>query len=383
MPSDRPLEHVVAFCESDTHAAMIEAMLDRGIAGIEHVLATGTFDRLARLNIPVTLLPAPAGQSPGTAWVLAQEVAREMLEGRQLLQFQDQGWTAQAVSMAAKAMGVPRTLVQDGYLTFDTRRSFGARRWLWPLTARLDRLPLTTPRPRRRVLLNRLLYRNHFFGITRPDKALVFGEAMKTRLRQQWGIPPGAIHVTGPLLRPASLQTGYAAPDPGQPLRVLFLDQCFLRYGRMDRSDWDERYLPLIRALSAYELTVKLHPSQPEPEVGDIEAAAGKKVLIAGRERLPEKLDMAVDVAVTVSSTAFISCLATGIPVIFCDCGALDVMPAFHHPLIKNCSASHRVEQALETFRNSGTFPANTGGEPLEDHLLLAGDKAFMSALQA
>ncbi|MEE2878616.1 MAG: hypothetical protein VX593_06400 [Pseudomonadota bacterium] len=378
---DAPSLPFVAMCESDTHAAMIEALVNEAKVQIDHVVATNRFDPLSSL-VPVTLLDLPNDTSPATAWKAAQQSVSLLLSDRRLLQFQDQGWLAQAVSMAARSAGAHRTLLQDGFLSFDMQRSLGLRRWLWPLTSRLDRLAPHTPRPRLRTRLNGLLYRHHTFGITRPDRALVFGEAMRSRLINQWGLDPDQVEVTGPLLRPDRLADDYRPPATDRPLRVLFLDQCFLRYRRMSRKDWQNRYLPLIGALSQYELSVKLHPSQTEADAAEVTDAAGEDAAVIGRERLSDAgINLDVDVAVTVSSTAFVNCLAAGIPVIFCESGALDVMPELHHPLVRNCAFPRETVAALERFRQSGKFPANAHGESLNHHIAMTPRRTVTAAL--
>ncbi|WP_273184634.1 hypothetical protein [Hyphomonas adhaerens] len=376
------MKPTLAFCESDTHAAMICELQRRSLLPVDHVLATGRFPRLDATNLPVTLFTPDPSLPPAEVWQQAQSVALGLLDRRDLVQFQDQGWMAEAVSMAGKSAGAYRTLIQDGYLTFDTARAFGPRRFLWPLTSKLDWLPLRTPRPRLRVWLNRFLYRQHYFGITRPDRALVFGEAMKDRLVRQFGMDDTSVHVTGPLLRPDSLQTDYTPPAPDRPLRVLFLDQCFLRYRRMSRKAWQENYLPLIRSLSGFDLTVKLHPSQPGVDGADVIKSAGPQAVIAGNDRLPETLSLPADVAVTVSSTAFIACLAAGVPVIFCDCGALDRMPKIRHELVANTENSEATSAALQRFHKTGIFPLNTTGDPLCRHLFMPGADKFPNALR-
>lgn len=380
-PIDKPLKSALAICESDTHAAMIEALQERGLVEITHVLTTGAFSRLDRLNIAQTRLPAAEQQQPADVWRQTQSLTTELLSDRELLYFQDQGWTSQAVSMAAKARGTRRTLIQDGFLSFDPRRAFGWRKSIWPVSSRLDHLPLQTSRPRLRSFLNNTLYRNNFFGITRPESVLVYGNAMKFRLVHQFGISPKAIHVTGPLLRPEALRDTSPLLAGRENLRVLFLDQCHLRYHRMCQHDWDTRYLPLIKALRQYELFVKLHPSQTEAETTDVLKAAGGHATVLGTNRLPNSLDLSVDVAVTVSSTAFISCLAAGIPVIFCDCGGLDLMPHFAHPLTTNSTSAQQTSLLLDMFLKSQNFPGNTRGESLEDHLYLPKANPFAQVL--
>lgn len=374
MPAEDMHPTYIAMCESKTHAAMLDVLVNRDGIAIEHILTTGTFEQLGAVNVPVTALPSMEANTPEKAWALAQETTRSLLSSHRLLQFQDQGWLAQAVSMAAQSAGTHRTILQDGYLSFDIARSVGARRHTWPISSRMDRIDPATPRPRLRSRLNRLLYRNHHFGITRPDTMLVFGAAMKTRMIRQWRIDAGRIHVTGPLLRPKRVPERPNTPQANTALRVLFLDQCFLRYGRMSPTNWGMKYLPLIQSLRPHDLTVKLHPAQPRDLADDVIEAAGPTAHIMGRELLSDLSGQDFDVAVTVSSTSFLSCIAAGIPVIFCDCGALDVMPDIAHPSIRNCASPGEVSHLLEAMARTRTFQPNAGGDALEAHIALAAD---------
>lgn len=346
---------------------MIQEMIARGLADIDCVISTDTFKVLNGIDVEIHIFDPTVG-SPMHVWNRMQKMSKPLMLDRSLIFFQDQSWAAQAIASAAKQLGVYRILIQDGFLSHDEARAFGWRKILWPLTSRLDKLS-SRPNPFVRTWLNAVLYRQHFFGFTRPDRILVFGEAMKERLNRQFKIPYKQICVTGPLLRPEQFRTDHKPLRSGEKLTVLFLDQCFLRYNRMSPKNWKLRYLPLVSSLSAHNLKIKLHPSQGADAASQVIHAAGPEALILGRDRISETSDIEADVAVTVSSTAFMACLAAGIPVIFCDCGALDRMPKIAHPLLANAKDFDGVQNLISRYLVTGQFPGSARGRKLSFHV--------------
>jgi len=362
------MKGAVVYCESETHIALAEELIRRDLLDVALVVSTLGHPRLEQIGVPIFLLALNEQASPFQVWTSIQEQVLQHLKDRTLVLFQDQSWLAQAISAQARNGGCARVLIQDGFLEFDQKRAFGLKRLLWPLFSHLDYLHLRRPRPRVRELVVKRLYNNHYFGISRPDQVFVFGDVMRRRLIQQFAIPSDRIVASGPLLKPNAPKSEWKGLKAKNSPRLLFIDQCFLRYQRMSAENWTNRYLPLIAELSRFDLTVKLHPSQLEHQIQDLRKIA-PKASFAGQHRLEEGKRIHADIAVTVSSTSFLSCLAEGMPVIFCDVGAIDLMPRFVHPLIAHCKGSAEVLEVISNVQKSGRFVANEDGELLEDYI--------------
>ncbi|MFC7292960.1 hypothetical protein [Hirschia litorea] len=354
----------VAYAENNTHAALVEYLLENTKCNIRHVILKRNVVFQSKSLVKVHPLPEIRSTSPAHTWNTIQTFYYDRFKDYDLIYFQDQSWESQAISGATIQAGRKRCLIQDGFLSFDEKRSFGFKKWFWAFSRHIDFVHPKKPKPHLHFWKNRLLYNQHFFGITRPDQIWVFGESMKDRLIRQFGISAQKIYVTGPILLPRNFPIKPAKKitiQSVEKLKILFLDQCFLQYGRISDRNWKRNYLPLIHHLTNYDLTIKIHPAQTKEALKDIKHYAGDKARILNTKRLEDQTLPKIDIAVTVSSTSFVYCLSKGIPVIFYDVQALDKMPVISHPLIKEVGTKADLDTALSIYLANGKFNFKKG----------------------
>lgn len=369
---------IVAYCETPLQIRIANAIADKGGSHDRFQIITGNWsddvgqhDAAKASVIAHVMLEAENGLALKARWRAIRDRTADYLSDapRRLLMFQDQHFFAQAIAAGARKARAPYDLVQDGYLDFDMRPIPAAARMLWPLMRMIDSQGPRRPSTRMRPLYYRALYWSHFFGHTRPDHIFVYGRSIGARLKHQFGIPEERVTVAGP---PLAVSPPPAAPRPlKQPgaMRVLFFDQCALRYRRMPEAVWRGQYLDNIRALREFNADVKLHPAQTEDCVRDIESAMQGRGAILGREPAGNNHLDDIDIAVTMTSSAFIQCLELGVPVIFTDIkGSLDRMPRIQSPLIRNVASPDELRQSL-IGRRDGGFTGNETGFSLSDFI--------------
>ncbi|WDI32477.1 hypothetical protein PUV54_04620 [Hyphococcus flavus] len=370
-------DHIIAYCETPLQTRIAARVAS--VSGTPEKFSilignwtddVGQHEAAAQTALKLEILEAgEPSLTPKARWRHVCDATESFFRGgmRRLVMFQDQHFFSQAVVTGARRAGAAYDLIQDGFLDFDMRRVPAPMRALWPVAKAVDRNGPRQPSTRIRPFAYKKLYLSHFFAHTRPDRIFVYGRSIAARLEKQFGIPPESFIVSGPALeRPAP-------PDAVRPLRnqgdmrVIFFDQCFLRYQRMHKSGWSDEYLPVIDALGNFHTDVKLHPAQTEDCVSDIVSTLAGRGEMLDRSPIAESVLDTYDVAVTCTSTSFLDCLTLGIPVIFVDLSSsFDRMPLTKSPLLKNVASIPALERVLR-LRKTGEFEANATGLPLID----------------
>ncbi|MEV6616112.1 glycosyltransferase family 4 protein [Streptomyces sp. NPDC051051] len=224
---------------------------------------------------------------------------------------------------------LPLVLVQDRHLDFRHRRTGTGRR-----------------------------DQSWYYGSSAPAAVCVWGPATAHHLlfRSADADPP--VHITGALghsddpalLRAARSPTHRHAKDPGEPLRMVVLDQPLGKQGRLSREEHREQLTRLREALA---------------EFGEVEV-----------ERHPAPLD-GYDLAVTFFAPAHLQALRAGTPLILFSPPALDIVfPTISHPLLRNVGTVGELVDVVAGLKRSGEFAANAHGEPVEHFLALQDDVA-------
>ncbi|MFJ9720205.1 glycosyltransferase family 4 protein [Streptomyces sp. NPDC101213] len=224
---------------------------------------------------------------------------------------------------------LPLVLVQDRHLDFRHRRTGTGRR-----------------------------DRSWYYGASSPAAVCVWGPATAHHLlfRSADADPP--VHITGALghsddpalLRAARSATHRHARKPGEPLRMVVIDQPLSRQGTLSRGEHRELLARLREVLG---------------EFGEVEV-----------KQYPAGLD-GYDLAVAFLAPAHFQALPAGTPLIWFGPPALDIVfPTVDHPLLRNVGTVGELVDAVAGLKRSGTFPANTHGEPVEHFVALQDDVA-------
>jgi len=295
-----------------------------------------------------------------------------------LITFQDQHIFSQALVAGARDAGWQYALIQDGYLDFDMAAIPKIRRAFWPAVRQLNRLIPHGKPSRLRTLLYKEFYYSHFFGHTVPDWTFVLGPSLAQRISKQFGIVRNKIICHGPIIKQTfshkvhNIQT----TDPHQT-RILFFDQCFTRYNRIKPNGWDKEYLPLLRTLAKFGVLLKMHPSQTKHAAEDVAEAIGGSDKVIGGGLLSAGHLKDIDLAITVTSTTFIDCLANGIPVVFVSLpSCYDRMPRIKSSLLRNVDTLEELSSFLKGYTETGRFEANKTGLPLTNYVNYEGGGA-------
>ncbi|MCF4140029.1 glycosyltransferase family 4 protein [Streptomyces sp. Tue 6430] len=224
---------------------------------------------------------------------------------------------------------LPLVLVQDRHLDFRHRRTGTGRR-----------------------------DQSWYYGASSPAAVCVWGPATAHHLlfRSADADPP--VHITGALghsddpalLRAARSATHRHARKPGEPLRMVVIDQPLSRQGALSHGEHRELLAQLRQVLG---------------EFGEVEV-----------QRYPAGLD-GYDLAVTFLAPAHFQALPAGTPLIWFGPPALNIVfPTVDHPLLRNVGTVGELVDAVAGLKRSGTFPANTHGEPVEHFVALQDDVA-------
>ncbi|MFJ4689915.1 glycosyltransferase family 4 protein [Streptomyces sp. NPDC088766] len=231
----------------------------------------------------------------------------------------------------AGALGrtLPLVLVQDRHLDFHHRRTGTGRRdpsW--------------------------------YYGSSFPAAVCVWGPATAHHLlfRSADAAPP--VHITGALghsddpalLRAVRSATHRHDRKPGEPLRMMVLDQPLGKQGKLSREEHREQLARLREALA---------------EFGEVEVG-----------QYPAALD-GYDLAVTFFAPAHLRALRAGTPLVLFSPPPLNtVFPTMSHPLLRNAGTLGELVDVVAGFKRSGEFAANAHGEPVEHFVAFQDDVA-------
>ncbi|MGV9554172.1 glycosyltransferase family 4 protein [Streptomyces sp. NPDC003401] len=221
---------------------------------------------------------------------------------------------------------LPLVLVQDRHLDFHHRRTgTGRRDQIW------------------------------YYGSSSPAAVCVWGPATAHHLLFRSAGAAPAVHITGALghsddpalLRAARSATHRHGRKPGEPLRVMVIDQ---PPGTSSREEHREQLTRLREALA---------------EFGEVEVG-----------RHPTALD-GYDLAVTFFAPAHLQALRAGTPLVLFSPPALNtVFPTIGHPLLRNVGTLGELVDVVARLKRSGEFAANAHGEPVEHFLAFHDDVA-------
>ncbi|MFI5793361.1 glycosyltransferase family 4 protein [Streptomyces sp. NPDC051677] len=338
---------------ADAHSfLLVTADRDGNVAGWIEEEARARFDDLPAHNLFTVDEPLSDAE-------FLEELGRRIrafaaAEGiDRLVFFNDQSQRGRRVA-ATLGRTVPLVLVQDGHLDFHFKKTDAG-----------------------------LHDQNWYYGSSSPAAVCVWGPATAHHLlfRSADADPP--VHITGALghsddpalLRAARSTTHRHAKDPGEPLRVVVLDQPLSNQNKLSRDDHREQLTELCAALTAFgEVEIKPHPSTLDGHLAWLRTLPDVTVLDEKALLDAEGLD-GYDLAVTFFSTTYLQTLRAGTPLILFSPPPLNIVfPTVNHPLLRNVGTVGELVDVVADLQRSGKFPANVHGEPVEHFIAFQDD---------
>jgi glycosyltransferase involved in cell wall biosynthesis len=340
---------------ADAHSFhLVTADRDGHVAGwIEEEAAT-RFDGLAARNLFTVDEPLSEAEFlEELGHRLCAFTERERID--RLVFFNDQSQRGRRVA-GALGRTVPLILVQDGHLDFRFKKTDAG-----------------------------LHDQNWYYGSSSPAAVCVWGPATARHLTFRTADADPPVHITGALghsddpalLRAARSTTHRHAKDPGEPLRVVVLDQPLGDQRKLSRAQHREQLTDLCAALVEFgEVEIKPHPSTLDGHLSWLRKLPGVTVLDEKALLDAEALD-GYDLAVTFFSTTYLQTLRAGTPLILFSPPPLNIVfPTINHPLLRNVGTVGELVDVVADLQRSGKFVANVHGEPVEHFIAFHDDVA-------
>ncbi|MEU6239736.1 glycosyltransferase family 4 protein [Streptomyces sp. NPDC047024] len=262
-----------------------------------------------------------------------------------LVFFNDQSQRGRRVA-GALGRTLPLVLVQDGHLDFRFKRTDAG-----------------------------LHDQNWYYGSSRPAAVCVWGPATAQHLLFRSADADVPVHLTGALghsddpvlLRAARSTTHRHAKDPGEPLRMVVLDQPLGDQKKLSRADHRAQLTELCAELARFgSVEIKPHPSTLRGHLDWLHTLPDVTVLDEKALLDAEALD-GYDLAVTFFSTTYLQTLRAGTPLILFSPPPLNIVfPTVNHPLLRNVGTVGELTDVVADLQRSGKFAANVHGEPVE-----------------
>ncbi|MER6219832.1 glycosyltransferase family 4 protein [Streptomyces sp900105755] len=249
---------------------------------------------------------------------------------------------------------LPLVLVQDGHLDFHFKR--------------------TDPG---------LRDQNWYYGSSSPAAVCVWGPATAHHLMFRSPDSSVPVHITGALghsddprlLRAARSTTHRHTKGPGEPLRIVVLDQPLSDQRKLSRKDHREQLTELCGALTGFgEVEIKPHPSTLRGHLDWLGTLPDVTVLDESALLDAESLD-GYDLAITFFSTTYLQTLRAGTPLILFSPPALNIVfPTINHPLLRNVGTVGELVDVTAELQRAGKFTPNAHGEPVEHFITFHDD---------
>ncbi|MCX3059342.1 glycosyltransferase family 4 protein [Streptomyces beihaiensis] len=272
-----------------------------------------------------------------------------------LVFFNDQSQRGRRVAQTLRR-ALPLVLVQDGHLDFRFKKTE------------------TGPRDQ-----------NWYYGASAPAAICVWGPATRQHLMFRSADADPRVHITGALghsddptlLRAARSSTHRHGKSPGEPLRIVILDQPLSDQRKLPRGDHRKQLSELCAALAEFgQVEIKPHPSTLDGHLGWLRSLPDVTVLDEGTLLEAEALD-GYDLAITFFSTTYLQTLRAGTPLVLFSPPPLNIVfPTINHPLLRNVGTVGELVDVVADLHRSGKFVANAHGEPLEHFLTFHEDVA-------
>ncbi|MFD7131321.1 glycosyltransferase [Streptomyces sp. NPDC059894] len=272
-----------------------------------------------------------------------------------LVFFNDQSQRGRRVA-GTLGRSLPLVLVQDGHLDFHFKRTDAG-----------------------------LHDQNWYYGSSGPAAVCVWGPATAHHLLFRSADADAPVHITGALghsddpalLRAARSTTHRHAKDPGEPLRIVVLDQPLGDQRKLSRGQHREQLTELCAALAEFgQVEIKPHPSTLDGHLTWLRALPDVTVLDEKALLDAEALD-GYDLAVTFFSTTYLQTLRAGTPLILFSPPPLNIVfPTVNHPLLRNVGTVGELVDVVADLQRSGKFAANVHGEPVEHFIAFQDDVA-------
>jgi len=275
-----------------------------------------------------------------------------------LIQFNDVSVRGNAIAHTCKKIGIERLLIQDGFLTFESKKND---------IAASDQ--------------------NYRWGQTAPAYVAVWGQIMQAQTVERHGLEESSVHVVGPT-KHISIPEFITRDPSASPVRVLLADQAILDQAKADRESWLGEFKAIAEVIASFDASVRLHPSTTE------------RNRIALLEQLPETVSVDddpnpldanrlkdFDCVVTYYSTVFLDCLAASVPCIIVRTKSLDIeLPEIDHPLLTYCRDASELAQAIDTATKKKLLQAPRGADitaHISDHSGYGGCATLISSIHS
>ncbi|MFK0103508.1 glycosyltransferase [Streptomyces sp. NPDC091217] len=224
---------------------------------------------------------------------------------------------------------------------------------------------------------------NWYYGSSSPAAVCVWGPATAHHLMFRSADSDAPVHITGALghsddpqlLRAARSTTHRHAKRPGEPLRIVVLDQPLSDQRKLSKNDHREALTELCAALTAFgEVEIKPHPSTLRGHLEWLQDLPDVTVLDESVLLEAETLD-GYDLAITFFSTTYLQTLRAGTPLILFSPPALNIVfPTVNHPLLRNVGTVGELVDVAAELQRTGKFTPNAHGEPVEHFLTFHDD---------
>ncbi|MDX3238023.1 glycosyltransferase family 4 protein [Streptomyces sp. ME03-5709C] len=268
--------------------------------------------------------------------------------------FNDQSQRGKRVTQALNTR-LPVVLVQDGHLDFHYKEQRAGQR-----------------------------DQNWYYGSSAPAAICVWGPATYNHINFRSSQVSTQVHITGALGHsddPALLQAARSGVHrPGRAdsgLRFIVLDQPLGDQRKLSAQEHRTHLEEICATLAAYgQVDVKPHPSSLPQHLKWLGSLPDVTVRSAETLLDAEALEP-YDLAVTYFSTTYLQTLRAGTPLVLVNPPPLNIVfPTIHHPLLRSVGSVGELTDVVSRLKTTGTFLANTHGEPIEHYLTFRDDVA-------
>lgn len=228
-----------------------------------------------------------------------------------------------ALSHVTRNRAIPFSLMQDGFLDFVSKRG---------------NLQDSD--------------QNYNWGKSQADLSFVWGEAFKTALCERHGVSERSVKVSGPLKEFQKAKNTRPRAKRRSEKSVLWVDQAILDQKKAPESMWKKEFTAIAIKLSAYETTLRMHPSTNKRNQNILNELSAPYVEISDpNEPLTAEYLQQFDCVVCYYSTVFLDALAANVPCIIYKTQSIDIeLPEFSHPLISYCATLNEVTEQIENI---------------------------------
>ncbi|MDW6018308.1 glycosyltransferase [Vibrio plantisponsor] len=251
-----------------------------------------------------------------------------------LVIFNDSSNRGKAVSLYFKSHNSNRTLIQDGWLSFEVEDGYDLY----------------------------LEDKNYYFGATKPENIIVWGKDMKEKIISRHNINGESIRVVG-----CEFFVNKNNSVNREVNNIFFSDQCLVDQGKISLEDWELELRKLLINVKNFKVYYKPHPSTTDRIICKIKTIISEfdNVILLDKDSDASIYLEKSDVMLTYYSTYFLKAYSMGIRTIFFESNKIKI----RFPKIYDNKISYADEYNLKNILKGCDLKEVVGGKGLEHYI--------------